>query len=266
MTGLFQPDRDALLDLLAELAPADWECPTACAAWSVKDVALHVLGGDLGNIAIRRDGVRALSPRPEESLAGFLNRINAEWVEAARRLSPRLLVEMLADAGPRLFSLLESLDLEAIGEPVSWAGPAPAPVWLDVAREYTERWVHQQQIRDAVGRPGQRAAPFFGPVVATFMHALPPALIGADAPEGASVAVQVEGEAGGDWAVSRQRSGWALRVGRPTAPLATVRMTAETAWRLFTLGLTEVETKSRLRVAGDAGLAERVSRAVAIIA
>jgi hypothetical protein len=30
--------------------------------------------------------------------------------------------------------------------------------------------------------------------------------------------------------------------------------------------LTEVETKSRLRVAGDAGLAERVSRAVAIIA
>ena len=266
MTGLFRPDREALLELLANLAPADWERPTVCAGWSVKDVALHVLGGDLGNIAIRRDGVRALSPQPDESLAGFLNRINGEWVEAARRLSPRLLVEMLADAGPRLFSCLESLDLEAIGEPVSWAGPAPAPVWLDVAREYTERWVHQQQIRDAVGRPGQRESRFFGPVVAAFMHALPPALAGAEAPEGASVAVQVEGEAGGDWAVSRQVSGWALRVGRPAAPLATVRMTADTAWRLFTLGLTQAETASRLQVAGDARLGERVSRAVAIIA
>jgi hypothetical protein len=25
-------------------------------------------------------------------------------------------------------------------------------MWLDIARDYTERWVHDQQIRDAVGR------------------------------------------------------------------------------------------------------------------
>ncbi len=32
--------------------------------------------------------------------------------------------------------------------------PWPAPVWLDLAREHTEGRTHQQQIRDAVGRPG----------------------------------------------------------------------------------------------------------------
>jgi hypothetical protein len=51
------------------------------------------------------------------------------------------------------------LDLDALGEPVSWAGPDPAPLWLDCARDFTEYWVHQQQIRDATGRPDTGGPP-----------------------------------------------------------------------------------------------------------
>jgi hypothetical protein len=58
---------------------------------------------------------------------------------------------------------------------VSWVGPDPVPNWLDVAREYTERWTHQQQARDAVGMPGLREPTFMAPVLATFVHALPQA-------------------------------------------------------------------------------------------
>jgi len=35
---------------------------------------------------------------------------------------------------------------------VSWAGPEPAPVWLDAARDFSEYWTHQQQICDATGQ------------------------------------------------------------------------------------------------------------------
>src|SRR5438445_8929800 len=70
----------------------------------------------------------------------------------------------------------DSLNLLALATPVSWAGPAPAPVWLDVAREYTERWHHQQHIRDAIGQPGQTDHRFLHPVLATFAYALPVAL------------------------------------------------------------------------------------------
>src|SRR5258708_38046271 len=56
---------------------------------------------------------------------------------------------------------------------VSWAGPDPAPIWLDSAREYTERWLHQQQIRDAVNKPGLKEKRFFHPVLDTFVRALP---------------------------------------------------------------------------------------------
>jgi hypothetical protein len=60
----------------------------------------------------------------------------------------------LGVAGRRFEEHLAPLDLDATGGPVEWAtGSDPAPVWLDVAREYMERYVHQQQIRDATGRP-----------------------------------------------------------------------------------------------------------------
>ena len=57
---------------------------------------------------------------------------------------------------------------------VSWAAPdVQAPAWLDVAREYTEGWVHQQQVRDAVGRPGADDAELTGAVIDTFLRAVP---------------------------------------------------------------------------------------------
>src|SRR5215510_10267842 len=89
--------------------------------------------------------------------------------------------------------------LDAAGSPVWWAGPGPAPVWLDVAREYTERWVHQQQIRDATGRPGLDGPRHVGPVIASFVHALPRSLAGADAAPGTTVDLEVTGPGGGTW-------------------------------------------------------------------
>src|SRR5207248_389111 len=159
---LFAEERAALLGVLTAIHDEDWQTPTACVGWTVHDVALHILGGDLGSLSRRRDG-HAAAARPGEELAVLVDRLNAEWVEAGRRLSPRLVTELLAFSGAPLFDHLRSLDLSATGGPVSWAGPGPAPVWLDVAREYTERWLHQQHIREAVGRPGLTDRRFMGP-------------------------------------------------------------------------------------------------------
>jgi hypothetical protein len=97
-------------------------------------------------------------------------------VEAARRISPALLIELLDVAGRRFEEYVGTLDLDAAGGPVQWAtGSQPAPVWLDVAREYMERYVHQDQIRSATGR-GRLGALFTWPVLETAAHALPRAL------------------------------------------------------------------------------------------
>ena len=111
---------------------------------------------------------------------------------------------------------LSTLDLDATGVRVQWAtGSGPAPVWLDVAREYMERYVHQQQIREATGCP-PLGADFVSPVLTTAAHALPRALDLVSRPLGTVVTFTAEGEGGGSWYVVRSAGGWELE----TAPAA----------------------------------------------
>jgi uncharacterized protein (TIGR03083 family) len=264
-TDLFAPDRAALLTLLAELTDEEWARPTACAGWTVKDVALHLLGVDLGNMSVRRDGF-GLSPAPSESIVAFVNRFNDEWMRAARRLSAPMLRDLLDHIGPPLFTYFASLDLMATGPGVSWAGLARAPVWLDVAREYTERWHHQQHIRDAVGKPGQTDRRFLHPIIATFVHALPVAFRECIAPDGTAVQLHVAGESGGDWSAVREASAWHLYAGAPASPAARVTLDAGITWRLFTKGIAPEEARHAATIEGDARLGEWVLQAVAIIA
>jgi uncharacterized protein (TIGR03083 family) len=262
---LFPAERAALLDLLSALTDEEWAKPTVCPGWSVKDVALHILGGDLGNVSRRRDGFQ-LRSTPGEDLVTFVNRFNDDWVRVARRLSPRLLVDLLAFSGPQLFDYFASLDLSASGGGVSWAGLDPAPVWLDVAREYTERWLHQQHIRDAVGKPGLTVRRFMAPVLATFVYALPPTFRDFDAPPGTKMHLHIEGEAGGDWYLAREGPGWTLYPGTSVSPDALVDIDQSIAWKLFTKGVTPQEAESASRFEGDRRLGRQVLKAVAIIA
>ena len=260
---LFPEVHAALITLLDELGPGDWARPTACAGWSVHDVALHLLGGQVGNLSRRRDGFTGLAFRPGEELPAFVNRINDEWMQAARRISPRVTRDLLAATGPAVAAYFGSLDGAALGQPVSWAGPEPAPVWLDVAREYTEWWHHQQHIRDAVGRPGFADRRYLGPTLATFAHALPVSFDGVDAAVGTTATLTVAGEASGDWTVRRVGHAWRLYEGAPVAPTARATVEAEAAWRLFTRGLAPEQAGATLE--GDLALARRLLSTVSIL-
>src|ERR1700759_3862342 len=194
--------RSELTALLTSLTDGDWAQPTSCPGWSVHDVAAHLLGGGIGNVSVRGDRWR-LARGKGENLDTWLNRFNQQWVDAARRISPALLIELINVAGLRFEEYLATLDLDATGGPVPWAtGSDPAPVWLDVAREYMERYVHQQQIRSSVGWP-LLGEDFTSPVLATAAHAWPRALDGVTRPVGTVVMFTVEGEGGGSWAVVR---------------------------------------------------------------
>jgi uncharacterized protein (TIGR03083 family) len=269
VTQLFQPERASLLELLSSLSAEQWQAPTVCPGWSVKDVALHLLGDDIGLLSRRRDGVApadaSWEPGGFQELVAFLDRLNQTWVEAARRISPRLLCELLAFTGEATWRYLASLDPLAVEGRVSWVGPDPVPNWLDVAREYTERWTHQQQIRDAVGVPGLKEPAFMAPVLATFVHALPRAFAGAPAPAGTTVEVAVGGQGGGCWVLTRTPDGWHLAAGTAAEPVARVALDAETAWRLWTKGIGPAAAEAGVSISGDRALGRRVLDAVAII-
>lgn len=80
---VFEHDRAVLTDLLKDLRPGEWQQPTACAPWLVRDVVAHLLGADLSRLARTRDGHTGNSPRSGEPLPAFIHRFNQDWVSAA---------------------------------------------------------------------------------------------------------------------------------------------------------------------------------------
>jgi hypothetical protein len=138
--------------------------------------------------------------------------------------------------GLELATLFEGLDPFAPAVfPVAWAGESNSSTWFDMAREYTEKWHHTEQIFDATGRTcaitGRR---LFHPCLDTFMRALPVAYRDVPAPDGTTVAVVVSGDAGGTWHLVRAGGAWRLAGEGAGVASATVTVPQDTAWRLVT--------------------------------
>ncbi len=268
---LFPQERKLLLELFSHLSEEDWEKPTVCPGWTVKDIGLHLLGDDIGYLSGHRDHFsnpffRNKDMRTWESLVTNLNEANELWVKAAERISPKLLSDLLTLTGKQFHEYLQSLDPMAINGTVSWAGPDPAPVWLDIAREYTERWLHQQQIRDAVNIPGLKERRFFHPILDTFVRALPHTY--RDVPVADMTVIQfvVTGEAGDVWYLVGEANRWFLYTGVERQPDAVVTMDQETCWRLFTRGMNKGQARGNTTIKGNQRLGEKILETVSIIA
>jgi uncharacterized protein (TIGR03083 family) len=261
----FKPLRDELLDLLASLEDTDWTA-AATPSWSVKDVAAHLLGGDVGILSRERDEwLFSSTSVTYEQLVQLVNRLNDEWVVAARRMSVRVLRELLAHVGPQVDAYFASLDPRAMGGPISWAGPDRAPVWFDIAREFTERWHHQQQIRDATARPPLYDSYFFAPVLATFALALPHSLRQTIAPLDTVIQLEIPGPSGGVWCVQRGEHAWGFVAASTKPPTTTVELAPDVAWRLFTKGLSRDEAHTRAVIRGEMRFATPILATTAVI-
>ena len=67
---LIVEQRAALLTALAPAGPADWDRPTVCAPWTVKDVLAHMVEGELNVGRIYRGEVKEQAHRELQLRAG----------------------------------------------------------------------------------------------------------------------------------------------------------------------------------------------------
>jgi hypothetical protein len=269
VADLFDPTLDALIHLLVSLTPEEWKLPTVCERWTVKDVALHLLAVDISNISRKRDGFSLEPSKPirnPQDLLVFINILNESWMSAAQRISTPLLIDLLGYVGKQANAFFSTVDLFVLGEPVSWAGSEPAPNWLDLAREYTERWHHQQHIRDAVGKPGLKEPLFFAPILDAFVRAMPFTFQDIVAPEGTCVTLNITGDSGNDWTIQRENKSWQLYLGTTGNPAAQVMIDQEDAWRLFTKGIDPKQGRRHASITGAEDLGGRIFHMVSIIA
>ncbi len=265
---LFQRLYEAHIAVLESLTPEQWALPTVCYGWAVKDVALHMLGDDMGWLSGRRDG---FSERANfigwDGLVAYINIRNDVWLKAMRRSSTRLLCDLVPVLGSMLIDAVESLDRHAVGPVVSWAGDEPAPQWLDTARELTERWMHHQHICDAVGISNSlKDADMVHAVLDTFARALPHTYRWESAPENTVVRLCLIGDGGGYWYLMHEDQRWKLYSTMDLDSDCTVSLPVETAWRLFTKGITSLQARQESFIEGNEKLGEPVLHMVSIIA
>jgi uncharacterized protein (TIGR03083 family) len=270
LTAHLFPKLDGMLiELLRSLAPEDWEKQTVSPKWKVKDVAAHLLDTPLRGVSIARDGYVAESPRTSSSadLAAFINRLNQEGVSVYRRLSPAVLIALMEVATKSLAEYHASRDPYAMAPyGVSWAGEEKSANWFDTAREFTERWHHQQQVRFAVGKPGIVTRELYYPVLDCFLRALPFAYRTVSATPGTYAQIIVSGECGGTWYLCRTEETWQL-LGEPFGEKASeTTIPQELAWRIFTRGIDRESALRQVKVTGDSALGLHVLGMVSIVA
>ncbi|WP_037718531.1 MULTISPECIES: hypothetical protein [Actinomycetes] len=222
-------EEQALIGVLSDLRTPEWTLP-ALGEWTVHDLTADILGRKLRRLSRDRDGHFA---------------DGTSWVSACRQLSPEVLFAMLVDSTTQLTELWKHRDLDE---------PAGMPLWLTVARDYSEQWVLQQQIREAVAAPLLDEPEFRTPVVDTFLRSLPQTLRPVTARAGRQVACSVEGA--GRWTLRATGAGWAIDRGAATSrsPLASLSTDADTFWRWCSGALPDAG--ARVQVSGDPAVCE----------
>lgn len=259
----------ALEELLDDLPAESWE-RTAVKKWRVRHVVAHLLDGNLRRLSLDRDGWSVPDTPP---IAGFadltawLDGLNAEWTIAAERLSPALLLELSRWANREVRCFFDGLELDADAAfPVAWAGEERSEVWMDLARELTEKWLHQQQIRDAVERPGLTGERYVAPVLDTFARALPRSYRRVGARPGARVEIEMTDLARCRWLLVRENEAWSLYRAPDAAEAdARIRLAADTAWRLFVKGISAEKARARAEATGPRELTDPFFATVAIM-
>ena len=259
---------EKLVELLSALEAREWERQTVAPLWKVRDVAAHLLDTALRKLSMVRDGcfVEAVTIRSPQDVVAVVNRLNAEGVAVYRRLSPGMLIDWMKQACEQSARFHESLDPFAPAAfAVSWAGEEKSLNWFDTARELTERWHHQQQIRLATNRPGIMTRELYHPVLDCFARGLPHVYRNVDAPVGTALLLEIAGECGGRWFLCRGAEGWNF-ANTPAGDCAScVRIPQELAWRVFTKGIDRDSARAQMTIEGNRELGEKVLALTAIV-
>lgn len=212
----------AVLEVCDGIDEEAWRTPTDCPGWSVHDVVAHLVGTEsqlLGREVPPDDGVA-----DPGYVRNPIGKGNERWVRSRRALpGPALLEELREVTSLRLDALRRMTDEEMAAD--SWTPAGPGTYRDLVLIRIFDSWVHEQDVRRALHRPGHLAGPAAERSLDQVERAMP-YVVGkkAGAPEGAKVVFEVAGPTERRFAV--EVSGGRAR---PTPDLdgATARVMAE---------------------------------------
>lgn len=134
------------------LHPDAWDLATDCPGWSVRDHLSHLIGTELSLLG-------TAAPPPPEPMPAYvrnpMGQNNEAWIEARRGVPGIEVLEEFVSVTSRRIEELSSFPPERWTEP-GWSPIGEAPYAEFMLIRIMDSWVHGQDMRWAVDRPGDR--------------------------------------------------------------------------------------------------------------
>ncbi|MCX5559122.1 maleylpyruvate isomerase family mycothiol-dependent enzyme [Streptomyces sp. NBC_00038] len=250
---------EAISELVSPLVEGEWNRRTPCPGWSVRDLVSHVIGLDCEMLG---------DPRPIHTLPRDLYHVTNEH---------QRYMEMQVDVrrhhtAPEMTSELEytiirrnrQLRNETRQPDTKVRGPLGTEVTLEHAMRNRafDVWVHEQDLRAALGRPGNLDSPGAYIVRDGLLAALPRVVAKeAGAPANSAVVFDIHGPVEFLRTVRVDAEGNGKVDGAPSlGPAATLTLDWETFYRLACGRVTTEAVADRIKTEGDPELTAAILR------
>ncbi len=179
--------------LLSDRPEADFDRPTACPGWSVRDVLSHVLGIEAW---LRGAPVPSYDAPMPDYVKNVMGEFNEAFVAAHRAETGERVLEQFREATTASLVALRALSAEE-WEIVGWSPEGERPYHRFMETRVLDSWIHLQDMRDALLEPADDHGPGEQIVLNRFEAALP-YVIGrrVGAAEGTIVRINLTGRLG----------------------------------------------------------------------
>jgi uncharacterized protein (TIGR03083 family) len=151
MVAALDEEWDALVTLAGDLAPDDWSHPTDCPGWTVKDLYAHIIG--IESMLLGRPAPDVEVPEHLPHVRNEMGRSNESWVLAYRHRSGSEVVGDLAEVVTERRAQLATTGQAAFDAP-SWTPAGEDSYGRYMRIRVMDQWFHEQDAREALGRPG----------------------------------------------------------------------------------------------------------------
>ncbi len=248
------------------LTEEEWKTPTDCPGWSVQDQVSHLAGSETGILGDPDPG-HAPSEAALAHTRSEQGRRNEIVVDFRRPWAgEQVLSDFRAKTARRVSFLRAQSDDDFAAEMPTPVGPAPMSEFISI--RIMDAWVHEQDIRRALNRPGHYDSPAAAHALNRVIRAMPyVAARRAQAPDGATVVIDISGPAGRVCAIGVEGGRGRELEQAPDSPTVRVSLEAET---FGCLGCgrwepDEVLRSGKVSIEGDTALGESIVRQMNIM-
>ena len=146
-----------------------WERPTDCPGWTVKDQLSHLIGVE--RMVDGEPPPAALTELPAY-VANPFGAVNEAWVASRRGVPGPLVLDEFEQITRHRIEVLEHTDEEGFAV-VGWSPVGEVPLREFMRTRLIDSWAHEQDIRRALDRPGGRNGSGEAAVLDQCMGAMP---------------------------------------------------------------------------------------------